>query len=72
METIGEEKRTRNEWYDEECREAIREKNEDRLHMLQQTRQTYDKYKESWEKANKIIHGKKKAYIKKEIENISF
>jgi hypothetical protein len=26
--TTGEEERTRNEWYDEECREPIREKND--------------------------------------------
>jgi hypothetical protein len=39
--------------------------------MLQRTtRQTYDKYKESRKKANKIIHSKKKAHLKKEIENI--
>jgi hypothetical protein len=71
--TTGEEKRTRNEWYNEKCREDIREKNEDRLHMLQRTtRQTYDKYKESRKKVNKIICSKKKAYLKKEIENIEF
>jgi ribosomal protein L17 len=59
--------------YDEECREAMREKNEDTLHMLQRTiRQTYDKYKESRKRANKIIHSKKKAHLKKEIENIEF
>jgi hypothetical protein len=58
----------RNEWYDEVCREAIRGKNEDRLGMLHRTtRRTYDKYKESRKKANKIIHSKKEAYFKKEI-----
>jgi hypothetical protein len=36
------------------------------------TRQTYDKYKESKKKANKIIHNKKNAYLKKETENIEF
>jgi hypothetical protein len=41
--------------------------------MLQRTaRQTYDKYKERRKKANKIIPSKKKAYLKKEIENIEF
>jgi hypothetical protein len=71
IDTIGEEERTRNGWYDEECREAVRENNEDRLRMLQRTtRQTCDKYKESRKKANKIIHSKKKAHLKKEIENI--
>jgi hypothetical protein len=40
--------------------------------MLQRTRQTYDKYKESREMANKIICNKKKVYLKKEIENRDF
>jgi hypothetical protein len=39
-ETAGEEKRTKNEWYGEECRGAIREKIEDRLHMLQRNNKT--------------------------------
>jgi hypothetical protein len=37
--------------------------------MLQRTRQTYDKYKESMKKDNKIICSKKKAYLRKEIED---
>jgi hypothetical protein len=40
--------------------------------MSQRTRQTYVKYRESRKKANKIICGKKKAYLKKEMENIEF
>jgi hypothetical protein len=41
--------------------------------MLQRTtRQIYNKYKESSKKANKIIPSKKKAYLKREIENIEF
>jgi hypothetical protein len=52
---------------------GYKRKNEDGLYVLQRTRrQTYDKYKERREKANKIICSKKKAYIKKEIENIEF
>ena len=49
----------------------IRQKNQDRLRVLQKaTRQACDKYKESRKKANKIIRKNKKAYLKTEIENI--
>jgi hypothetical protein len=42
-ETTGEAKRTRNEWYDEECRKAIREKM--RLsYACYRERETYDKH----------------------------
>jgi hypothetical protein len=56
----------KNKWYDEECRGAIREKNEDRLRMSQRTtRQTYDKYKEIRKKAIEIICSKKKFISKR-------
>jgi hypothetical protein len=64
-ETISDEERMRNEWYNKECREAMQEKNMDISHMLQRTRQTYDKYKESRKKANKIIHSKKESSSQK-------
>lgn len=70
--TVGEKIGKRNEeWFDEECREVIKQKNTDRLQMLQKkTRLASEKYKESRKKATKIIRNKKKAYIKKEIETI--
>ena len=69
-ESIGEKTRSRNEqWFDGECREAINQKNKDRLHMLQrETRIACDKYKESRRIANKIIRKKKKMFLKNEIE----
>ncbi|PSN29855.1 hypothetical protein C0J52_28339 [Blattella germanica] len=71
-ETIGVKTRKRNEeWFNDECKEVIRQKNQDRLRVLQKaTRQACDKYKESRKKANKIIRKNKKAYLKTEIENI--
>ena len=70
--TVGEKIGKRNEeWFDEECREVIKQKNTDRLQMLQKkTRLASEKYKESRKKATKIIRNKKKVYIKKEIETI--
>jgi hypothetical protein len=47
-ETIGEEKRGRNEWYGE-CRESIREKNED--YVCYREQDIYDAYNKSRKKS---------------------
>jgi endonuclease/exonuclease/phosphatase family metal-dependent hydrolase len=71
-ETLGEKRRERNcEWYDEECRAAIRDKNENRQLMLQRdTRSNRARYKESRKVANKLCRKKKREFMKKHIENI--
>ena len=71
-ETIGEKAKIRNEeWFDDECRAIISQKNIDRLQMLQkETRSACEKYKQSRKTANKVIRNKKKAYLKKKLESI--
>jgi hypothetical protein len=58
-EVIGKERRVRNEeWFNDECRIAIEWKNADRLIMMQtETRQNYERYKESRSRSNKILRG---------------
>jgi endonuclease/exonuclease/phosphatase family metal-dependent hydrolase len=73
---IGEKRRVRNEeWFDDECRIAIEQKNTDRVIMIQrQTRQNYGRYKESRSRANKILRGKERGYLKdwmREIEELN-
>jgi enoyl reductase-like protein len=75
-EVIGEKRRVRNEeWFDDECRIAIERKNADRLIMMQrETRQNYERYKDSRSTANKILWGKKRGYLKgwiREIEELN-
>jgi hypothetical protein len=65
-EVTGEKRRVRNEeWFDDECRIATERKNADRLIMMQRkTRQNYGRYKESRSRANQILRGKKRGYIR--------
>jgi hypothetical protein len=71
-EVIGEKKRVRNEgWFNDECRAAIEQKNANRLIMMQrETRQNYERYKESRRQANKILREKKRAYLKERVAHI--
>ena len=59
---IGREtKHKRNEWFDEDCQEIIRDKNTARLKMVQkETRGNYETYKEIRNKATKLCRKKKK------------
>lgn len=53
------------EWFDDECRNVIEEKNKDRQIFLQKgTRLSLEKYKHSRKSANKTIKKKKKEYLK--------
>ncbi|CAG9560965.1 unnamed protein product [Danaus chrysippus] len=62
-ETIGEKQRVRpEEWYDEECREALERKNAARLIYLQSKSSTHkEKFKEERDKARRLLKRKKKA-----------
>lgn len=61
-ETIGkEEKKQRNEWWDEDCRNIIAEKNEARMRALHnKTRASNDIYNQKRKEANKTCRNKKK------------
>ena len=71
-ESIGEKTGRRNEeWFDEECRVAIQEKNKKREIMLQRmTRWNKEIYREYRRKANKICREKKREMLKRQIESI--
>ena len=71
-EILGETKRERNdEWYDDECREAMREKNEARRKCMQRaTRQNVNEYKEKRKIASKMCRRKKRESINRVIENM--
>jgi len=70
-ESLDEKKRKRNgEWFDEECRMAIQEKNNMRKIMLQRmTRSSKHTYREYRRRANKICRGKREM-LKRQIESI--
>jgi sorting nexin-29 len=75
-EVIGYKKKdTKKAWFDDECREMIRRKNEARMKMLQrETRNNTEAYKEMRRQANKTCRNKKKALMRaalEEIENLS-
>lgn len=59
------------EWFDDDCRAAIQEKNRDRQQTLKRnTRATYEKYRTSKRNADKIIKGKKREFLKSKIKEI--
>jgi hypothetical protein len=70
-ESLGEKKGKRNEWFDEECRTAIQEKNNMRIVMLQRMkRNSNENYREYRKRANKICREKKREMLKRQIESI--
>ncbi|XP_073976796.1 uncharacterized protein [Rhodnius prolixus] len=71
-EVIGEEVRRKNaDWFDDECREALKKRNEYRLSMMQRnTRQSTSDYNRYRARAKKIIRSKKRALLRKEVEQI--
>jgi hypothetical protein len=59
------------EWFDEECRTAIQEKNNMRKIMSQRmTRNSKKIYREHRRRANKICQEKKREMLKRQMENI--
>jgi len=61
----------RNEWWDEECRQQIKKKNEARYKWLQQnTRASMETYKKLRIEANILIRRKKKAWLNNKILQI--
>ena len=71
-ETIGEKMGNRNEeWFEEECRTAIQEKNNMRKNRLQRmTRSNKEIYRECRKRANKLCREKKREMLKRQIESI--
>jgi hypothetical protein len=65
--SLGERKGKRNEeWFDEECRTAMQEKNNMRKIMLQtMTRSSKETYRERRRRANKIFWEKKREMLKR-------
>jgi hypothetical protein len=62
---------TYNEWWDEECREAIKEKNTGKEKCLQRrTRATQEEYEEKRRMATKICRNKKKHWLNNRIKTI--
>jgi len=63
----------RNEWWDEECREHTKKKNEARSKWLQQnTRASQEAYKKMRIEANVPIRRKKKAWMNNKISQIEY
>uniref|UniRef100_A0A1B0DRK3 Uncharacterized protein n=1 Tax=Phlebotomus papatasi TaxID=29031 RepID=A0A1B0DRK3_PHLPP len=64
-------KKKRSEWYDFECERIVKEQNEARLKLLQRrTRQNEKEYKNKRKEAHKLLRRKKRAFQKKQIEDI--
>jgi hypothetical protein len=64
-------KPTRNEWWDDDCRPAIREKNNARIKALQsKTTESQEDYREKSKMANKIYRNKKKKWFNDKIMQI--
>lgn len=69
---MDEKKYERNQdWFDEECKKAIDEKNKCRLNIFQkETRKKYELYKESRRKTFKICRRKKRQMMENKIKKI--
>jgi hypothetical protein len=64
-------KHPRNEWWDEECKKIIQDKNEARKKWLQmKTRMSWNTYKKKRKQANKICIQKKKKWLSSKITQI--
>ena len=69
--TIGEKRRLRNDWFDQECEEIIARKNDARTKLLQRrTRTRQEEYDMLRREANKVCRRKKKKAINKKLEEI--
>jgi hypothetical protein len=68
---MGKNKPGRMEWFNDECRNAIEEKNKARQIFLQKgTRLSLEKYKHTIKSANKTIKKKKREYLKNKMREI--
>jgi hypothetical protein len=64
-------KPTRNEWWDDDCRQAIQEKTNARIKTLQsKTRASHEVYREKRKMANKMCRNKKKKWLNDKIMQI--
>ena len=70
--TLGQkEKRIRNGWYDEECKEMLEKQNSARLKMLQRkTRSNIETFRNARREARRICRRKKKQYEEEKIEDL--
>jgi hypothetical protein len=61
-----------NHWWDDECKEAIQEKNEPReKYLIRKTRTNLDIYKQKRTQANRICRRKKKEWIEEKIKQLN-
>uniref|UniRef100_A0A1B0D343 Endonuclease/exonuclease/phosphatase domain-containing protein n=1 Tax=Phlebotomus papatasi TaxID=29031 RepID=A0A1B0D343_PHLPP len=59
------------EWYDSECEKVVKDQNDARLKLLQRrTRQNEKDYKNKRKESHKLLRKKKRAFQKKQIEDI--
>lgn len=69
--SIGVKKDQRNEWFDDDCRLAIEEKNTARNKMLQrETRSNFERYVELRTRAHKVCKKKKRDWIQTQFQEI--
>lgn len=70
-EVIGEKVKVRNEWFDDECAQAIKRKNEARDKKLQRnTRQTQEEYESRRREANRVCRRKKRGMLNEKLKEI--
>ena len=59
------------EWFDDECLEAVQKKNSQQLKMLQkETRSAREQYRKSRRKASKLCHEYKRKWVRKQVEEM--
>jgi hypothetical protein len=63
-------KTQRNDWYDDECKQVIEERNTARLEMLNRTRANVSDYEEKRRLANRECRRKKRAREKEKVKEI--